>query len=43
MDSYIVENSNIPLEVLQEKRKMNLDWYMTIEEVEEYGFVNEIL
>jgi len=43
MDGYIVENSSIPLEVLQEKRKMNLDWYMTIEEVEKYGFANEIL
>lgn len=43
MDKYIADNSTIPLSLLQEKRRLNLDWYMTIEEVEQYGFVDEIL
>lgn len=43
MDLYIVNNSTMPSELLKEKRKLNLDWYMTIEEVEKYGFVHEIL
>jgi len=43
IDEYIVENTKVPLELLHEKRERNLDWYLTIEEVEKYGFAHEIL
>lgn len=43
IDNYIVENTDITQEILDEKKYRNLDWYLTLEEIEQYGFADEIL
>lgn len=43
IDSYIIENTTITQEILDEKKYRNLDWYLSLEEIEQYGFADEIL
>lgn len=43
IDEYIAERTTIPIKKLKKKRKKNVDWYLSLKDLEKYGFYNELL
>lgn len=43
IDEYIAERTSIPIKKLRKKRKNNVDWYLTLEDLERYGFYHELI
>lgn len=43
IDQYIIENTEITQELLDEKKKSNLDWFIDASELETLGIVDELL
>lgn len=43
LDSFIVEHTKVPLKKLKDKRKLNLDWYMTLDELSRYKFYDALI
>lgn len=42
-DNYIVEKTTIPLSLLKKKRKRNLDWFISLEDLTKYKFYDELI
>lgn len=43
LDNFISENTTVPLKVLKNKRKRNLDWYISLEDLTKYKFYDELI
>ena len=43
IDEYIAERTSIPIKKLKKKRKKNVDWYLTLKDLERYGFYDELI
>lgn len=43
LDKYILEKTEIPKKKLKKKRKKNLDWFLTLDEMKEYKIYDELI